>query len=53
VAAALAGGVSYGLAGVNHALQPHRNRLETVAMATDLFVAVVLLAVCAGAWLVR
>lgn len=53
LAAALAGGVFYGLAGVNHALQPHRNQLETVAMVTDLFAAAVLLAVCAGVWLVR
>ena len=27
-AGALAGGIFYGLAGVNHALRPHRNRLE-------------------------
>ncbi|MDM0105120.1 hypothetical protein QTH97_09270 [Variovorax sp. J22R24] len=46
VAAALAGGVFYGLAGINHALQGHRNRLENVAMASDLFAAVVLLGYC-------
>jgi len=45
---ALAGGIFYGLAGINHALQPHRNRLEQVAMGTDLFAAVVLLGCIAG-----
>ncbi|MDL9999759.1 hypothetical protein QTI24_14160 [Variovorax sp. J22P240] len=45
-AAALAGGIFYGLAGINHALQGHRNRLENVAMASDLFAAVVLLGYC-------
>lgn len=47
LAAALAGGVFYGLAGINHALQGHRNRLENVAMVSDGFAAVVLLAACA------
>ncbi|GEM_PF-4654073 len=46
---ALAGGVLYGLAGANHALQPHRNRLENVAMGSDLSASVVLLAFCATA----
>lgn len=46
LAGALAGGVFYGLAGVNHVLQPHRNRLENVAMASDLFASLVLLGVC-------
>ena|SRR5579862_6100488 len=48
LAAAVAGGVFYGLAGINHARQPHRNRLENVAMVSDVFVAVVLLSVCVG-----
>ena len=48
-AAALAGMIFYGLAGINHAFQPHRNRLENVAMVSDLFVAVVLLAYCTRA----
>ena len=48
VGAALAGGVFYALAGVNHALQAHRNRLENVAMLSDLFVAAVLLASAAA-----
>ena len=42
---ALIGGIFYGLAGLNHVLQDHRNPLENVAMASDLFVAAVLLAV--------
>jgi hypothetical protein len=42
-AAALAGGIFYGLAGVSHALQPHRGKLENVAMVSDLWAAVVLL----------
>jgi hypothetical protein len=41
--AALAGAVFFGLAGTTHALRAHRNRLENVAMASDLFVSVVLL----------
>lgn len=48
---ALAGGVFYGLAGANHVLQPHRNQLENVAMTSDLFVAAILLSVCAIAGL--
>jgi len=48
-AGALAGGIFYGLAGVNHAVQSHRNRLETVAMTSDLFAAVVLFAYAAVA----
>ena len=48
---ALAGGVFYGLAGGNHFLQPERNRLENVAMASDIFAAAVLLAFFATALL--
>jgi hypothetical protein len=44
--AALAGGVFYALAGANHVFQIHRNRLENVAMLSDIFAAVVLLAAC-------
>ncbi|MDM0025778.1 DUF6790 family protein [Variovorax saccharolyticus] len=47
--AALVGGIFYGLAGINHALQPHRNAKENVAMASDLFAAAVLLAFCGWA----
>jgi hypothetical protein len=53
VAAALAGGIFYGLAGANHVLQSHRNRLENVAMTSDLFVSIVLLATCANVALPR
>lgn len=49
LAVAVAGGVFYGLAGINHALQPHKNRLERVAMVSDLWVSVVLLGGCAAA----
>jgi len=42
---ALAGGVFFGLAGVNHVLQSHRNQPENVAMASDLFVAIILMPV--------
>ena len=42
--AALAGALFYGLAGVNHLLQPHRNPFENVAMVSDLFVSAVLFA---------
>jgi hypothetical protein len=45
--AALAGGVFYALAGANHVFQIHRNRLENVAMLSDIFAAVVLLGACA------
>lgn len=45
LAASLTGGVFYVLAGANHVLQPHRNKLESVAMISDLFVGVVLLGV--------
>ena len=43
-AGALAGGVFYALAGVNHALQTHRGKLESVAMVSDLWASAVLLA---------
>lgn len=50
LAAALAGGIFYALAGVAHVLQPHRNRLENVAMFSDLFAAAVLLGTCVVAF---
>jgi hypothetical protein len=40
---AMAGGVFYGLAGLSHARRSHRNRLEAVAMVSDLVVACILL----------
>jgi hypothetical protein len=42
-AGALVGGLFYGMAGVNHALRPHRNAKENTAMATDLLASVALL----------
>jgi hypothetical protein len=52
LAAAVAGGAFYALAGINHVLRAHRNRLENLAMWSDLFAATVLLTVCAHAvWL--
>lgn len=48
--AALAGGVFYLLAGIGHVFQHERNRLEQVAMYSDLFAGVVLLGFfCAAA----
>jgi hypothetical protein len=41
--AALVGGVFYGLAAGNHVLQPHRGRLQNIAMVSDAFAAIVLL----------
>jgi hypothetical protein len=49
--AAIAGAIFYGLAGLNHLRQDERNRLENVAMISDLFIAVVL-AGCTAAALV-
>ncbi len=43
-AAALAGGIFYALAGVNHLRQRQRNARENVALATDLWAAAVLVA---------
>jgi hypothetical protein len=43
LAAALMGGIFYGLAGCSHVFQSHRNRLENAAMVSDLFVAIVLI----------
>lgn len=49
--AALAGGIFYALAGINHALQKHRNRLEQTAMGSDFFAAVLLVGYSAWAGL--
>lgn len=40
--AAIVASIFYALAGINHTLQPHRNKLENIAMITDLFAALVL-----------
>jgi hypothetical protein len=42
LAGALAGGTFYGLAGVLHLFQTHRNRSENIAMVSDLLAAVIL-----------
>jgi len=44
--AALAGAIFYGLAGINHVRSRTRNRLQTVAMLSDLFLSGVLLWYC-------
>jgi hypothetical protein len=41
---ALVGGLFYGLAAGNHVMQSHRSRPENIAMVSDAFAAVVLLA---------
>lgn len=43
-AVALVGGVFYSLAGINHLRQVHRSKLENIAMLSDLFVGLVVLA---------
>ena len=40
---ALVGGIFYAAAGIQHALHAGRNKMQSFAMATDLFAAVVLL----------
>jgi hypothetical protein len=47
--AALVGTLFYGFAGVNHLRQPHRNRMENIALVSDLFIAAVLSMVCVAA----
>ena len=49
IPSALAGGIYYGLAGINHIFRRHRSRLETVAMSSDLFAAYVLISCCVSA----
>ena len=44
--AALAGTIFYGLAGVQHLVTKNRNRLENVAMLSDLFACSILSAYC-------
>jgi hypothetical protein len=46
LAAALAGAIFYGLAGINHLLHQKRNKLQNVAMVSDLFASVVLAVCC-------
>jgi len=47
-AVALVGAVFYCLAGINHLRQTHRSKLENIAMLSDLFVGLVLLAALLG-----
>lgn len=47
-AAGLAGALYYGLAGINHCFHSGRNKLENVAMVSDLFAALVLAICCFG-----
>jgi predicted Na+-dependent transporter len=44
--AAVAGALFYLMAGVNHLLEKHRNRLQNLAMISDLFVGIVLATAC-------
>lgn len=53
LAGALTGGVFYALAGTNHVLHASRNRLQNLAMLSDLFVAVILLGACIGTGISR
>lgn len=45
-AAALVGALYYGLAGVNHCFHRNRNRLQNLALVSDLFAAAVLAICC-------
>lgn len=51
MAGAFVGGIFYGLAGIQHIFQAHRNPLENVAMLTDLFAAALLLG--SAAWILN
>jgi hypothetical protein len=44
--AAMLGAIYYGLAGINHCFHKVRNKLENVALVSDLFAAVVLATCC-------
>lgn len=44
---ALVAGIFFGLAGANHLLHGARDQLQNVAMASDIFAAIVLLSYCA------
>jgi hypothetical protein len=46
---AVAGGLFYGLAGIRHLAKKDRNRLEDVAMVSDMMIFAVLLAYCLAA----
>ena len=44
--AAMLGAIYYGLAGINHCFHKGRNKLQTLALVSDLFAAVVLATCC-------
>jgi hypothetical protein len=44
--AAMLGAIYYGLAGINHCFHKRRNKLQNVALVSDLFAAVVLAICC-------
>jgi len=44
--AAMLGAIYYGLAGINHCFHRGRNRLQNIALVSDLFAAVVLAICC-------
>jgi hypothetical protein len=46
---ALVGTVFYALAGINHVTDKHRNKLQSIAMFSDLFAAAALLMSCLAA----
>jgi|SRR5580658_1770293 hypothetical protein len=50
---ALSAGIFYGVAGVRHAFERSRTLNETVAMASDLFLFLVLAIFVAGSWMSR
>jgi hypothetical protein len=47
--AALAGAIFYAIAGINHVLHQPRNKLQNVAMVSDLFAGLVLAVCCLAA----
>jgi hypothetical protein len=49
--AAISAAIFYGVAGVRHVAEPHKSANETIAMVSDLFIAVVLSAFAAYALL--
>ena len=51
IPSALAGGIYYSLAGINHIFRKPRSRLETVAMTSDLLAGCVLISCCVSALL--
>lgn len=50
IPAALVGGLYYGLAGCGHALRRERNAKETAALISDVFMAILLLALVVAAF---